>query len=272
MTIPSVLWPKSEGGGCECDEGLNGNETPGFNLESDCLRAESPGAGVDWESRSMRTIGVCMCARLCVSTSVSAYSVYMMGWDPGGSSAMWRWPLRRRGGGRGHLLAGGGEMRVTAIHLSENTLIPDPICPPPLGYLLPRGPCDPRCRPLDQASCPLSLRPAKTATAHLRPEAILRHCNTVQYIGGCAADVCSFTVSPFLVLKWYRPPGLMCQTAICLVAWLSHHRWPTGKAFICSLSHPLRCSPNWKLIMVFCSTDNRWPTTEQFGNSNNGHI
>ncbi|KAI3357503.1 hypothetical protein L3Q82_015921, partial [Scortum barcoo] len=69
-------------------------------------------------------------------------------------------------------------MRVTAIHLSENALIPDPICPPPLGFLLPRGPCDPRCRPLDQASCPASLQRVETATAHLRPEAILEHCNT----------------------------------------------------------------------------------------------
>lgn len=59
MTILSVLWPKSEGGGCECDEGLNGNETPGFNLESDCLHTQSPGAGVDSELHSMRTITVC---------------------------------------------------------------------------------------------------------------------------------------------------------------------------------------------------------------------
>lgn len=152
MTISSVLWPKSEGGGCECDEGLNGNETPGFNLESDCLHSQSPGAGVDWEEQ--RTIGVSVWAQVCVCVSV--YRVYMKGWDPWGSSAMSRWPLSGRGGGRGHLLAGGGKIRVTTIHLSENTLIPDPICPPPLGYLLPRGTCDPHCRPVHQAFCPLS--------------------------------------------------------------------------------------------------------------------
>lgn len=38
---------QSEGGGCECDGGLHGNETPGFNLEADCLRARSPGARPD---------------------------------------------------------------------------------------------------------------------------------------------------------------------------------------------------------------------------------
>lgn len=70
MTIPSVLWLKSEGGGCECDEGLNGNETPGFNLDSDCLRAQSPGAGVDWESCCIRTIGVCVCVCFCTWTQV----------------------------------------------------------------------------------------------------------------------------------------------------------------------------------------------------------
>lgn len=35
---------QSEGGGCECDGGLRGNETPGFNLEPGCSRARSPGA------------------------------------------------------------------------------------------------------------------------------------------------------------------------------------------------------------------------------------
>lgn len=76
MTIPSVLWLKSEGGGCECDEGLNGNETPGFNLDSNCLRAQSPGAGVDWESCCVRTTGVCMC----VWAQVCVYTVYIW-WD-----------------------------------------------------------------------------------------------------------------------------------------------------------------------------------------------
>lgn len=158
-------------------------------------------------------------------------------------------------------------MRVTAIHLSENTFIPDPICLPPLGHLLPKGPGDPRCRLLDQASCPLSLPPAETATAHLRPEAIVGHCKTVQYIGGFASKRWQFySVSPFSCFKVIRAPRLYVSGCpISLLAWRSHHRWPTGRAVICSPS--VR-----KLIMVSCSKDNRWPTTEQFGNSNNGHM
>lgn len=165
MSIPSVLWPKSEGGGRECDEGRNGNETPGFNLENDCLRSQSPGAGVAWESRITIGVAVSLCEHKCVCVYIEN-----IWWDgtQGESSAMSRWPLSRGGGGRGHLLASRGKMRVTAIHLSENTLIPDPICPPPLGYLLPRGGCDPHCRSVDHTSCPLSLWPAETATTHPR--------------------------------------------------------------------------------------------------------
>lgn len=47
--------------------------------------------------------------------------------------------MRGRRGGRGHLLAGSSKMRVTAIHLSENTLIQEPICPAPLGHSSPPG-------------------------------------------------------------------------------------------------------------------------------------
>lgn len=112
----------------------------------------------------------------------------------------------RRMGRGGHLLPSCGEMRVTAIHLSENALIPDPICPPPLGYLLPRGLCDPHCCPLDQASCALSLQPAESATTHLWPEVILGYCNIVKYIESSAADVCCFIQFFLFCLKVIQVP------------------------------------------------------------------
>lgn len=162
----------------------------------------------------------------------------------------------RRMGRGGHLLPGCGEMRVTAIHLSENALISDPICPLPSGYFLPRGNCDPHCCPLDQASCALSLQPADTSTTHLGPEVILGRCATVQHIERRAADVCHFTV---FVLKGSPSFASASQVANGGGLHLLH-------AFSSVMFS------NSKLIMLFCSTDNRWPTTEQFGNSNNGHI
>lgn len=211
----------------------------------------------------------CVCLCLLVSTNVWWYSVYMTGWDPGGS-AIWRWPLRRRGR-RGHLLAGGSKMRVTGIHLSESMLIPDPICPTPLGYLLPKGPHDPHCRLLDQASCPSLLRPAETASTHLRAEAILGHCNTVNYPVVYVANTGTFTrfflflfqsdLSPqaFCVRLCYKSPGLAKSSQVAdreVLYLLPFYSFSTFS----------------ELIMVSCSTDNRSPTTKQFGNSNNGHI
>lgn len=185
MTTPSALWPKSEGGGREYDERLNGNETPGFNLESDCLRSVP---------RCLAWLRAARCEKPFCYVSVRqhmcapAYSVYTMGWDPrgwvGGGLPCEGDPWGESGGGRGHLLAGSGKTRVTAIHLSENTLTQDSICPPPLGSLRPRGPCDPHCLPVDWASCPTSPGSAETATVHLWPGAILGNCNTVQYIEG----------------------------------------------------------------------------------------
>lgn len=78
---------QSEGGGSECDEGLHGNETPGFNLETDCLRARSPGAGPDGAARRAKTLRVCV-RYLRVSAGARAYTVYMTGRDPGGGGAM----------------------------------------------------------------------------------------------------------------------------------------------------------------------------------------
>lgn len=113
-------------------------------------------------------------------------------------------------GRRGHLLAGSSKMRVTAIHLSESTLIQDPICPPPLGHSSPRGASDPRCCSVDWASCSYSLQLNKTASVHLRPEAFLGHCNTVQSMRDSAAGLCCFTVlglffSSFKVIQAPRP-------------------------------------------------------------------
>lgn len=81
MTTPSALWPKSEGGGREYDERLNGNETPGFNLESDCLRSVPRCRAWLRAARCEKpfcyvSVRQHMCAR--------AYSVYTMGWDPRG--------------------------------------------------------------------------------------------------------------------------------------------------------------------------------------------
>lgn len=73
----------------------------------------------------------------------------------------------RAGEGEATCFAGSGKTRVTAIHLSENTLTQDSICPPPLGSLRPRGPGDPHCLPVDWASCPTSPGSAETATVHL---------------------------------------------------------------------------------------------------------
>lgn len=102
--------------------------------------------------------------------------------------------MRGRRGGRGHLLAGSSKMRVTAIHLSENTLIQEPICPAPLGHSPPpRGASDPRCCSADWASCSYSLQPNKTASVHLRPEAFLGCWNTVQSMRDSAAGLCCFT-------------------------------------------------------------------------------
>lgn len=134
--------------------------------------------------------------------------------------------MRGRRGGRGHLLAGSSKMGVTAIHLSESTLIQDPICPPPVGHSSPpRGASDPRCCYGDLASCSYSLQPNKSATVHLRPEAFLGRCITVQSMRDSAAAVCCFTVlglffSSFNVVQAPRPD--VSDSAISTPVWLSH--------------------------------------------------
>lgn len=203
MTYASVLWPKSEGGGCECDEGLNGNETPGFNLESDCLRAQSPGAGVDWElcnDERLQCVCVCVC--------VNAVHIW---WDPGGSSATWRWPLREKGGGRGHLLAGGGGKRVTAIHLSNRSHSRLHL-PTPFGISPPQGTRWPSL----SSSWPglLSTVPAARWNCHRSPSTGghpgALYYNAV-YCGLCRRCGHFYSASLFLVLKWNKPLGLLCK-------------------------------------------------------------
>ncbi|CAB1421635.1 unnamed protein product [Pleuronectes platessa] len=71
-----------------------------------------------------------------------------------------------------------------------------------------RGPCDPPCRPLDQASCPLSLGPAETATAYPRPKAILGHLRAIPVSTGYRpvdwtwGSVCSFSVGFNHISEW----------------------------------------------------------------------
>lgn len=142
--------------------------------------AQSPGAGLHWAPpRRVRTPFVMWAY---VSTCAHVHTV-SIGWDPVGCQVKVTFG-GKAGGGRGHLLAGSGKTRVTAIHLSENTLTQDSICTAPLGDLRPRGPYDPHCLPVDWASCPTSPGSAETATAHLWPQAILGNCNAVQYIEG----------------------------------------------------------------------------------------
>lgn len=212
-----------------------------------------------------RTVGnlwVCVCVCVLEHWCVEVGTYDWMA-PRGENSAIWRWPLIGWGGGGGHLV---GEMRVTAI---LGTLIHRLHLSTTLGYGLPRGTRDPGCRPLDQTSCPLSLRPARTATTHLRPKAILGHCNTVRYIRDC----CSFTVSPFLVSKWYGPPGVCVRL---------HYKSPdsakssqvAGREGFHSLPFLLLANAlqTENSSCVCCGADNRWPTTEQLGNSNNGYM
>ncbi len=175
-----------------------------------------------WES----SMCVCVCVFVWVWARVCAYSVYMTGWDPGGGSAMWRWPLKGKGGGgRGHLLAGGGEMRVTAIHLYQNTLIPDPICPTPFWDIF--SPGDLVTLAVIQLTrppvhCPYGRLKLQPLTSDHRPLwGTVIHYNTFEALQQTLAVLLCFSFSGFKVIQAPRPYVSDC--AISLLAWLRHH-------------------------------------------------
>lgn len=214
MTIPSVLWPKSEGRGCECDEGLNGNETPGFNLESECLRAQSPGAGVDWALWSMRTTGGC--AYLCVSTRVCTVYIW---WDgtQGEVVPCEGDPWGEEEEGEATCLLAVAKWGWQPSTCLETLSFKTPSAHPLWDINSPWDPVTLAVVRLTRPPVHCPIRPAKTATIHLRPEAILGHCNTVQYIGGSATDVCSFTL--LLVFLFQSDT---CPKALCVRLWYKY--------------------------------------------------
>ncbi|KAF3697165.1 hypothetical protein EXN66_Car012845 [Channa argus] len=108
-------------------------------------------------------------------------------------------------------------MRVTAIHLSENTLIPDPICPPLWDICSPRHPVTVAVVHLTWPGvhCSYSLLKQPQPTSDQRP---FWGTITEYNSGGSAADVCTFKSDTgpqdsYVKLFYTTENATVCSTA-----------------------------------------------------------
>lgn len=150
---------------------------------------------------------VCVCIRVSAPVCARKACIYMTRRGPGGGRrCLVKVTMRGRRGGRGHLLAGSSKMRVTAIHLSESTLIQDPICPPPLGHFSPSPslPIPPPPPP------PPSGEPLTLAVALLTGPPVLTPCRRVK------RRLLTSTQRPFRATGVQEnPPGTRGPAAVC---------------------------------------------------------